>query len=123
MFDKFKELVIGDIEGKREYKAMMKRVNALPKDYSYAFKKIQYYIYSVSGLNGTISVITNMNIFMDLIDLFETSVADKRSVSDVIGSDVSKFSDEFVSAYIDKSQTLGSKLNKEIMEKFNKEGR
>ena len=40
---------------------------------------------------------------------------------DVIGNDVSKFCDEFINAYVNDSKTLGEKLNKEIMERFNKE--
>ena len=39
MLDNFIKLVIGDLNEKREYKKIMKRVNALPKDYSFAFKK------------------------------------------------------------------------------------
>ncbi|MEG1059803.1 MAG: DUF1048 domain-containing protein [Terrisporobacter sp.] len=121
MFDDFIKLIVGDLGDKREYKQMMKRVNVLPKDYKFAFKKIQNYIYTVGAPTGDATIFTDMKIFTDLIDLFETSAADNRQVIDVIGSDVSKFCDEFISAYTVDSQTLGEKLNKEIMEKFNKE--
>lgn len=123
MIDKFIKLVIGDLDKKREYKQMMKRVNALPKDYSFAFKQIQKYMYTTGAPSGDVTVFTDMTMFMDLIDLFEVSAIDKRQVIDVIGSDVGKFCDEFMSAYTIDSKTLGEKLNKEIMERFNKEGR
>lgn len=123
MIDKFIKLIIGDLDEKREYKQMMKRVDALPKDYSFAFKKIQKYMYTVGAPGGNMTIFTDMTMFTDLVDLFEASAADGRQVIDVIGSDVDKFCDEFMSAYITNSETLREKLNKEIMEKFNKEGR
>lgn len=123
MIDNFIKLIIGDLDEKREYKQMMKRVDALPEDYRFAFKKIQKYMYTVGGSSGDMTIFNDMIIFIDLVDLFEDSVADKRQVIDVIGSDVGKFSDEFMSAYITDSKTLREKLNKEIMEKFNKEKR
>ena len=123
MFDNFIKLIIGDLDEKREYKQMMKRADTLPKDYRFAFKKIQKYMYSVGASGGDITIFNDMTIFTDLVDLFEVSAADERQVIDVIGSDVGKFCDEFMSAYVTNSETLRDKLNKEIMEKFNKEGR
>lgn len=121
MFDKFKNLVIGNLEDKREYKQMMKRVDLLPKDYKFAFKQIQKYIYTVGGCSGDIKMFTNINIFIDLLDLFEISSIDGRSITEVIGNDISKFTDEFISAYTTNSETIREKLNKEIMEKLSKE--
>jgi DNA-binding ferritin-like protein (Dps family) len=123
MIDNLIKLIIGDLNEKREYKQMMKRVDALPEDYSFAFKKIQKYMYSVGAPGGDMTIFMNMTMFTDLVDLFEVSVADGRRVIDVIGSDVGKFCDEFMSAYTTNSETSREKLNKEIMEKFNKEGR
>ncbi|MEG1003316.1 MAG: DUF1048 domain-containing protein [Clostridium sp.] len=122
MIDKFIKLVIGDLDEKREYREMMKRVDALPEDYKYAFKKIQKYMYSVGAPGGNMTIFNDLTMFMDLLDLFESSAADGRKVIDVIGSDVSKFSDEFMSAHIPNKESLKDKLNKEIMEKLNKEG-
>ena len=123
MFNDFIKLIIGDLGDKREYKKMMKRVDALPKDYIFAFKKIQKYMYTVGALNGSSTMFTDITMFTDLIDLFEASAADGRNVIDVLGNDIDKFCDEFMSAYITNSETVREKLNKEIMEKFNKEGR
>ena len=123
MLDNFIKLIIGDLEVKREYKQMIKRVDSLPKDYNFAFKQIQKYMYSVGAPGDDITIFTDMTMFMDLVDLLEASVADERQVIDVIGNDVGKFCDEFMSAYTTNSKTLQKKLNQEIMEKFNKEGR
>ena len=121
MFNFIKKLIIGDLDDKRKYKQMMKRVDDLPKDYSFAFKQIQKYINTVGGVSGDITMFNNLNIFEDLLDLFEESVADERNIRDVIGNDVSKFCNEFINAYVNDSKTLGEKLNKEIMDRFNKE--
>lgn len=121
MFNSIKKLIIGDLDDKRKYKQMMKRVDALPKDYTFAFKQIQKYIYTVGGVNGDITMFNNSNILEDLLDLFEESVAGERNIIDIIGNDVGKFCDEFMKAYVNDSKTLGANLNKEIMERFNKE--
>ena len=122
MFDNFVKLVIGDLDKKREYKQLMKRVDELPQDYKYAFKKIQKYMYTVGAPNKDITIFTDMTMFTDLVDLFETSAADKRQIIDVIGRDIDKFSDEFMSSYTNNPENLRDRLNREIMEKFNKEG-
>ncbi|GAA0071041.1 DUF1048 domain-containing protein [Clostridium sardiniense] len=122
MLDNFIKLIIGDLDEKGEYKQMMKRVDELPKDYRFAFKKIQKYMYTVGAPGGNMTIFTDITMFTDLLDLFEVSAAAGRKITDVIGSDVSKFSDEFMRAHILDTETLKEKLNKEIMEKFNKEG-
>lgn len=123
MIDNFIKLVIGDLDENRKYKQMMKRVDALPKEYRFALKEIQKFMYTVGAPDGNMTIFSDMAMFTDLVDLFEISAADGRKVIDVIGSDVDKFCDEFMRAHITDAETLREKLNNEIMEKFNKEGR
>lgn len=120
MFNSIKKLILGDLDDKRKYKQMMKRVNDLPKDYNFTFKQIQKYIYTVGGVKCDVKMFNNFNIFEDLLNLFEESAADERNIRDVIGNDVSKFCDEFMSVYINDCETRRAKLNKEILQKFNK---
>ncbi len=121
MIDSIIKLIIGDMEEKRTYKQMMKRVDALPKDYRFTFRKIQHYMFSVGPPRGDMTIFTDLTMFTDLVDLLEASAAEGRQVLDVIGSDVGKFCDEFMSASVTNTETLGEKLNKEIKKKFNKE--
>lgn len=123
MFDSIIQFIIGDLHDKRVYKQMMKRVNALPKDYKFAFRKIQHYIYTVGSINADKTIFDDITIFTDLIYLFEASAAEGKKVIDVIGSDVDRFSDEFMKTYIKNTETKREKLNREIAEKFNKEGK
>lgn len=121
MLDSIIKLIIGDLEEKREYRQMMKSVDALPKDYRFTFRKIQHYMYSVTPPDVDMTILTYMKVFRDLVELFEASAAEGRQVLDVIGSDVGKFCDEFMRASATNTETRRAKLNKEIMEKFNKE--
>ncbi len=122
MLDSIVKLIIGDLEDKRVYKHMMKRVDALPKDYRFAFRKIQHYMFSIGPPDGDMTIFTDLTMFTDLVDLFEASAAEGRRVLDVIGSDAGKFSDEFMCASCTKAETARN-INKEIVEKFSKEGR
>lgn len=122
MLDSIIKLLIGDMEDKRAYKQMMKRVDALPKEYRFAFRKIQHYMFSVGPPGGDMTIFKDLKMFTDLVDLFEASAAEGKQVLDVIGNDVSEFCDEFMRASVTNTEKLREKLNKEIMEKFNKEG-
>lgn len=109
------ELIIGSLDEKRAYRQFMKRVNALPKDYRFAFQKIQHYIYNCD-LAGC-----DITMFTDLVELFETSASQGKPIFDVIGSDVSGFCDELVSASAVDAITSREKLNQEIQNHFHRE--
>lgn len=115
MFDSVIKRLIGDMDEKKVYRKFRKRVNALPKDYRFAFRKIQHYMFCFGFSDG--------DIFTDLVDLFEVSAAEGRQVLDVIGSDAGKFCDELIRASAVNTETLQKKLNNEIMEKLNKKER
>ena len=57
MLEMFKKL-IGD---KKEYKMMMARVEALPEDYQFVFKKIQNYMGIFQRVTGWICYTYSMN--------------------------------------------------------------
>lgn len=122
MLDSIIKLLIGDMEEKRAYKQLMKRVGALPEDYRFAFRKIQHYMYSVGPPGGDMAIFTDLGMFTDLVDLLEASAAEGKQVLDVIGNDVGAFCDEFMSAAAAGNENSRDKLNNEIMEKFNKRG-
>lgn len=85
---KFIELIVGDLESKKEYKVFMKKVNSLPKDYAFVFKKIQKYMWNFGyGFGEEI---------INLYELFEASAAEGKHVLDVTGEDVAAFADELM---------------------------
>lgn len=109
------ELVVGNLEEKKTYRQFMKRVNALPDEYRYTFKKIQQYMYTLGSES------CNMSIFKDLVDLFEASASENKPVLQVIGNDVASFCDELILASTTNTQCLREKLNQEILNYFDGE--
>lgn len=106
------EHVIGSFDEKRIWRSMMKRVNALPQDYRFAFKQILHYFYNFSF---------DMEMLTDLVELFEASSAQSRPVLEIVGSDVAAFCDELIRASSANTVTVRDKLNREILEHFHRE--
>ena len=73
------------IEGKRQLRAHMARVRALPPDYQIGYKEIQKYLFKV----GTID-------WSGLVDFFEEGVAAGKGVLELIGNDVAAFCDGLI---------------------------
>jgi DNA-binding ferritin-like protein (Dps family) len=74
------------IEGKKQWRAHMARVKALPPDYRIVYKEIQRYIFKVGG----------GSLLSGIIDFFEEGVAAGKGVLELIGNDVAAFCDDLV---------------------------
>jgi DNA-binding ferritin-like protein (Dps family) len=74
------------IEGKKQLRAHMARVKALPPDYQIVYKEIQRYLFKVGG--GT--------LLSGIVDFFEEGVAAGKGVLELIGNDVAAFCDDLV---------------------------
>jgi DNA-binding ferritin-like protein (Dps family) len=110
---KFIKKMIGD---KKEYKEQMARIEALPEEYRFVFKKIQGYMWSFAGGDGSDMLRTQY----ELIELFEASAADGRKVLEVTGEDVVGFCDELLRDTKVWTDNYRQKLNHDIMKKFGK---
>lgn len=106
--------MIGD---KKEYKMMMARVEALPEDYQFVFKKIQTYMWNFSSGNG----MDMLHIQYELIDLFEAGAAEGRPVLDITGEDVASFADELVANAKTYFAKYREDLNQSIKNELGKE--
>lgn len=122
---KIKKLIIGDSWDKKDYKNMIKRVKKLPKEYRYVFYKIKHYML----ING-IDSYGNLDIFTDLVDLFETNALVGKDIIEVIGTDVAKFCDELIKnsdihneIYVKMTEKFRRNINNDIMERLNKGGK
>ncbi|MDT8861487.1 DUF1048 domain-containing protein [Alkalihalobacillus sp. MEB130] len=80
------------IEGKKEWRAHMARVKALPKDYQVVYKEIQKYLFKV----GPVELTDGTELLSGIIDLFEEGVATGKGVLEVTGSDVASFCDDLI---------------------------
>ena len=77
------------IEGKKEWRAHMARVKALPQDYQIVYKEIQKYLFK-----GGAGELTDGTVLSGIVDLFEESAAFGKGVLEVTGSDVAAFCDD-----------------------------
>jgi DNA-binding ferritin-like protein (Dps family) len=80
------------IEGKKEWRAHMSRVKALPKDYQIVYKEIQNYLFKV----GPVELTNGIGLLSGIIDLFEEGAAMGKDVLGVTGSDVAAFCDDLI---------------------------
>lgn len=105
------------IESKREYKEQMARVEALPKDYQYVFKKIQGHMWMFAAGSGY----DMMKIHYDLIELFEAGAAEGKHVLEITGEDVAAFCDELLRSARTYTEDWREALNRDILKKLGKE--
>lgn len=80
------------IEGKKEWRAHMERVKALPKDYQIVYKEIQKYLFKV----GPVELTNSIGLLSGIIDFFEEGVSLGKGVLEVTGSDVATFCDDLI---------------------------
>lgn len=80
------------IEGKKEWRAHMARVKALPQDYQIVYKEMQKYFFKV----GPVELTEGMGLLSGIVDLFEEGAASGKGVLEVTGSDVAAFCDDLV---------------------------
>ena len=80
------------IEGKKEWRAHVARVKALPKDYQIVYKEIQKYLFKV----GPVELKGGIGLLSGIIDLFEEGAALRKGVLGVTGSDVAVFCDDLI---------------------------
>ncbi|OKP67013.1 hypothetical protein A3842_28735 [Paenibacillus sp. P3E] len=80
------------IEGKKEWRAHVARVKALPKDYQIVYKEIQRYYFKV----GPVELTEDTGLLSGIVDLFEEGAALGKGVLQVTGSDVAAFCDDLI---------------------------
>ncbi len=115
MLGLFKKL-IGD---KKEYRMMMARVEAMPEDYQFVYKKIQHYMWNFAAGTG----FDMLKVQYDLIDPFEAGVAEGKHVLEVTGTDVAEFSDELMRNARTYTADWHKALNRDIEKRFGKANR
>ncbi len=76
------------IEGKKEWRAHVARVKALPKVY----KEIEKYLFKV----GPVELTDGISLLSGIVDLFEEGAALGKGVLEVTGSDVAAFCDDLI---------------------------
>ncbi|MEV4180343.1 DUF1048 domain-containing protein [Streptosporangium canum] len=79
------------IEGKKQWRAHMARVKALPPDYQIVYKEIQRYLFKVGPID-----LLDGSLLPGIVDFFEEGVAAGKGVLELTGNDVAAFCDDLV---------------------------
>ena len=102
------------IKGKREWRAHVSRVQALPREYRIVYKEIQKYLFKVYPIELT----KGTGLLSGIIDLMEDGTSSGISVLEVTGSDVAAFCDDLIKDsknYADLYQEIANEqVNKAI---------
>ena len=80
------------IEGKKDWRAHVARVKALPQDYQIVYKEIQKYLFKV----GPVELTNGTGLLSGIADLFEEGAASGKGVLEVTGRDVAAFCDDLI---------------------------
>lgn len=78
------------LDSKREWRAHMAQVHALPRDYQVVYQAIQKYLFKVATISGQANLVPALE---ELLALFADGAARDLDVLAVTGSDVGAFAD------------------------------
>lgn len=79
------------IEGKKQWRAHLARVKALPRDYQIVYKEIQRYYFKVGPIE-----LTEGTLLSGIVDFFEEGALAGKGVLELIGDDVAAFADDLI---------------------------
>ena len=100
------------IQGKKEWRAHMARVKALPQDYQIVYKEIQKYLFKV----GPVELTESTGLLSGIVDLFEEGTAVGKGVLEVTGRDVAAFCDDLIK----DSKTYADLYQESVNQQVNK---
>ena len=104
------------VQSKREYREQMARVEELPHEYRYVFKKIQERMWMFAAGAGY----DMMKIHADLWELFDSGAADGKRVLEITGEDVAAFCDELLRGARTYTEDQREAFNRDIRQKVGK---
>ncbi|WP_010095411.1 DUF1048 domain-containing protein [Ornithinibacillus scapharcae] len=105
------EKIIGNLNDKREWKALEARAKLLPSEYLNAYNAIKKYLWTSGDLSEWEDI---HRVFSGLLDLFEEGAAEGKGVMDLTGEDVADFCDELVKDAKNWKDKYRKKLNDSI---------
>ena len=79
------------IEGKKQWRAHLARVKALPPDYQIVYKEMQKYLFKVGPVD-----LADGRLLSGIVEFFEEGVAAGKGVLQLIGNDVAAFCDGLI---------------------------
>ena len=104
------------IEGKKEWRAHMARVKALPQEYRIVYKEIQKYLFKV----GPVELTEGTGLLSGIVDLFEEGAAQGKGVLEVTGRDVAAFCDGLIKDSKTNADAYQESVNREVYKAIKK---
>lgn len=104
------------IEGKKEWRAHVARVKALPQEYQIVYREILKYLFKV----GPVELSENTGLLSGIVDLFEEGALHGKGVLDVTSRNVAEFCDELIKdskTYIDAYQEAADHKTNQAIKK------
>jgi DNA-binding ferritin-like protein (Dps family) len=83
------DIIEGKKQWRKQWRAHMARVKALPPDYQIVYKEIQRYLFKVGAIG-----LPDGCLLSGIVDFFEEGVAAGKGVLELIGNDVAAFCDD-----------------------------
>lgn len=100
------------IEGKKEWRAHVSRVKALPHDYQIVYKEIQKYLFKV----GPVELNEGIGLLSEILGFFEEGATGGKGVLEITGPDVAAFCD----ALLEGSKTYADLYQESVNQKKDK---
>lgn len=97
MVAKWIEALTGPLEQKKQYRAQLARIEALPEPYRAAATAVHRYLLHQGGLTDGDAIVRMIG---DLADLWERADTDRLGVRQVVGDDPADFAETFAQAYL-----------------------
>jgi len=104
------------IEGKREWRAHVARVKALPQEYQIVYKEIQKYLFKV----GPVELTCGTGLLSGIVDLFEEGAALGKGVLEVTGKDVANFCDDLIKDSKTNADHIQESVGQEVIKAVKK---
>lgn len=103
---------------KQEWRAQMKKVHAMPKEYQIVYKEVEKYLFTFAGGNGQ----DTLAGLYQLIDFLQTGADNQIPVLDYVGSDVGEFAESFRQSLQAESWTEDQKndMQKRVKDKLDR---
>ena len=104
------------IQQKKQWRAHIRRVEKLPRDYQIVYHEMQKYIFLI----GTVEYEDTIQVLSGIVDLFAEGAAAGKDVLDVTGRDVAALCDELVAGvrtYADIAEEQADRAVRKAMEK------
>jgi DNA-binding ferritin-like protein (Dps family) len=111
----FLNKIVGNIEDKKEWKALEARASQLPEEYRLVYDEIKHFTWQ-----GGTGLMDPSNLFKQLVNLFEEGAANGKHVLEITGNDIAAFVEKLTSADRTYLDGLKEKLNSTIAKKLGK---